>query len=330
MLVASDFGGRARPFVNIVLLFTLIPTILGAWMSGSRGALRWAGFAILVNFVIEGVWLVLGRTAPANESSSHWFTFGGFLAQSIVMVMVCYFVGVLADRQRTEHAQLEHANTLLIEQTHMREQLAASQERMRLSRDLHDTVAHTLAALSVQMNAVSAVLEGEQPTIAVRRELDVARTLVKEGLENTRRAITDLRVNQVADFGLSGALQKQTEALAQRTGIEATFERLGPEPTLSDDVADTIFRIAQEALNNVEMHAAAQRVVVVLDHHVTKPRKVMLTIQDDGRGFDVDEILDTERFGLRGMRERAQLIGAHLRVDSQSHTGTKVILDLKL
>ena len=140
----------------------------------------------------------------------------------------------------------------------MRELLAGSQERMRLSRDLHDTVAHTLAALSVQLNAVGAVMAGDQPD--AKRELNKARTLVKEGLNSTRHAISDLRANQVADFGLNGALQKLTEAFTERTAVPVNTQLQGEPDQLSPEVANTIYRIAQEALNNIERHAQASQV----------------------------------------------------------------------
>jgi signal transduction histidine kinase len=240
-------------------------------------------------------------------------------------------VASLADQQRREHAQLEEASKALAQQAHVREQLAASRERMNLSRDLHDTVAHTLAALSVQVNAVGAVMDGEQT--AARRELDVARDLVKTGLENTRRAISGLRSAEVENFGLGGALQRQAESLSQRTSIQAQFEMDCHEPALSDEAANALFRIAQEALNNVERHSQAQHAWVKLA--CGEREQAVLTIRDDGVGFDVSDLdddnddRDADRFGLRGMRERAELIGAHLRLDSGVGRGTTVTVNMK-
>lgn len=312
-------SGRSYP-----LLFILIPTVLGAWMSGGRGALRWAGFAILINFL--GLTLLLTDAALSGEilnaASVPFNDFGLFLAQSLVIAIVCYFVGSLADRQRAEHAELEKASRLLAEQSFVREQLAVTRERMSLSRDLHDTVAHTLAALSVQMNAVAAVLDGPQP--AARREVERARVLVKDGLESTRQAISGMRNNQVADLGLRAALEGQAEALAQRTDLQVVFECSGPEFDLTDEVSNTLFRIGQESLNNVERHSQAQTVHVNLRYADDAPRTVTLMVRDDGTGFDADAILDQDRFGLLGMRERAALIDAHLRVDSAVGQGTSV------
>jgi signal transduction histidine kinase len=330
-----------RRVLGAPLVFVLVPTVLGAWVDGRKGWFRWAGAAVLINLVSVGIVLAfdtLGPTlntatdsAPIAISFRRQIEIGDFMAQSLVVIVVCYFVASLADQQRREHAQLEEASKALAQQAHVREQLAASRERMNLSRDLHDTVAHTLAALSVQVNAIGAVMAGEQA--AARRELNVARELVKDGLENTRRAISGLRSAEVETFGLSGALQKQVEALAQRTSIQAQFEMDCREPTLSDEAANTLFRIAQEALNNVERHAQAQHAWVKLA--CGEREQAVLTIRDDGVGFDVSDLdddsddRDADRYGLRGMRERAELIGAHLRLDSVVGRGTTVTVSMK-
>ncbi|NJM40433.1 MAG: sensor histidine kinase [Anaerolineae bacterium] len=326
-----------RRVLGAPLVFVLVPTVLGAWVDGRKGWFRWAGAAVLINLISVGIVLTIDALSPLTSSATTTMTtisfrrqieIGDFMAQSLVVIVVCYFVASLADQQRREHAQLEEAGKALAQQAHVREQLAASRERMNLSRDLHDTVAHTLAALSVQVNAIGAVIDGEQA--AARRELNVARELVKDGLENTRRAISGLRAAEVENFGLGGALQRQAEALSQRTGIRARFEMACQEPALSDEAANAMFRIAQEALNNVERHSQAQHAWVQLNcgehDHAT------LTIRDDGVGFNIAELEDDgddDRFGLRGMRERAELIGAHLRLDSAAGQGTTVTVSMR-
>ncbi|HEY3341115.1 MAG TPA: sensor histidine kinase, partial [Anaerolineae bacterium] len=235
------------------------------------------------------------------------------------------FVGALADQQRSEQAQLEAANRQLAEQTHVREHLAATRERVRLARDLHDTLIHTLAGLAVQINAITTLADGDKPTL--KRELAFASDMVQDGLNNTRAAIGDLRANVVADLGLSGALQRQVDLVAQRCSTEITFRQNGSEPELSDEAGDTLFRIVQEALSNVERHAQAQHASVTLLNLQDASPQISIIIQDDGIGFEPAD-LDDQRFGLRGMNERAEQIGARLRVDSKAGTGTKVTISL--
>jgi signal transduction histidine kinase len=192
---------------------------------------------------------------------------------------------------------------------------------VRLARDLHDTLAHTLAGLAIQINAVGALIKGDQPE--VRRELAYAREMVEEGLVNTRQAIGDLRANAAAELGLAEALRRQAEMASQRSGIQATFEECGEALELSEETADTLVRIAQEALVNVERHARAQHAAVRLRWEPGDPPAAVLSIQDDGIGFDAADLAD-QRFGLQGMRERAELIGGHLRLDSVAGEGTQV------
>lgn len=303
--------------LNVPQLFITIPALLGAWMSGRRGAMRWALFTVVMSLLGS-----LSLSPP--EFTEFRLNLGVLGAQGVVVFVTCYFVASLADQQRAEQAQLQTANRRLAEQALVREQLAASRERVRLARDLHDTLAHTLAGLVVQSQVVDTLM-ADDPA-AARRELARVQEVAKRGLEETRAAINDLRANIVEDLGLSSALNRQLEIIAQRNNYEAHFQQEGSEPQLDSNVAQTLFRIAQEALNNVERHARATHVNLTLTN--ASESGVSIRVQDDGVGFDVS-MLDNEWFGLRGMRERAEMIGAHLRVDSSAGKGTIVTVTLR-
>jgi signal transduction histidine kinase len=310
------------------LAFCFIPSVLGAWIDGKRGALRWAAFAVFATMLggLSFLPLLLSPlTSPSTTLRLSQVNGGEFVALSAVFLLTCYFVGALADQQRTEQAQLEAANRQLAEQTHVREHLAATRERVRLARDLHDTLIHTLAGLAVQINAITTLADGDKPTL--KRELAFASDMVQDGLNNTRAAIADLRANVVADLGLSGALQRQVDLVAQRCNTEIAFQQIGSEPELSDEAGDTLFRIAQEALSNIESHAQAQHASVILQNGPDESSPLSIVIQDDGIGFEPED-LDDQRFGLRGMQERAEQIGARLRVDSKVGRGTRVTVTL--
>lgn len=310
------------------LAFCFIPSVLGAWIDGKRGALRWAGFAVVATLFggLSFLPLLLSPiTSPSTTLRLSQMNGGEFVALSAVFLLTCYFVGALADQQRSEQAQLEVANRQLAEQTHVREHLAVTRERVRLARDLHDTLIHTLAGLAVQINAITTLADGDKPTL--KRELAFASDMVQDGLNNTRAAIADLRANVVADLGLCGALQRQVDLVAQRCNTQITFQQIGSEPELSDEAGDTLFRIAQEALSNIESHAQAQHASVKLLNVTDPTPQVTIIIQDDGIGFEPAD-LDDQRFGLRGMQERAEQISAHLRVDSKVGQGTRVTVAL--
>jgi signal transduction histidine kinase len=335
MILGMAFGGRVPPepgtrpegqpefpWMNALLMrgalasafFYAIPTMLGAWIGGRRSVLRWTIFAVLCSFIADLI-------AIAPNWNAIPFIAGTALSQAVVVAILAFFVASLADQLRREQAQLRLANEQLAEQARVREQLATTRERVRLSRDLHDTLAHTLAGLVVQMNAIDTLMEVDPP--AARAELNKAQVTAKRGLEETRAAISDLRANIVEELGLSGALQRQSDVLQQRTSATVIFESCGKEPQLSKEQAETLFRIAQEAMNNIERHAQAKQVHVKLD----TCEGMAVSIKDDGIGFDADAMED-DRFGLRGMRERAELIGAHLRVDSTAGHGTSVTVSL--
>jgi signal transduction histidine kinase len=309
LLLRNTFGSA---------LFAAIPAMLGSWVGGRRSVPAWTAFTVFANFLSDALML-------APNWSGLRFIVGPTLSLAVVVGILSYFVGSLADKMREEQDQLARANRQLQEQGHVREQLAGSRERVRLSRELHDTLAHTLAGLIVQLKAIGTLMD-RQPE-AAKRELRKAEDAAKTGLDETRAAISDLRANMVRDLGLNGALQRQVELVNERGVTRASYERVGEEPTLNDEEAEGLFRIAQEALYNVERHANATTVRVTLDAAANEPRLVSLSIADDGAGFDTST-LDDGRFGLRGMRERAELIGAHLRVDSAPGRGTRVSVTL--
>jgi signal transduction histidine kinase len=309
LLLRNTFGSA---------LFAAIPAMLGAWVGGRRSVPAWTALTVIANFMSDAIML-------APNWSALRFVIGPTLSLVVVVGILSYFVGSLADKMRAEQEQLAHANRQLEEQAHVREQLAGSRERVRLSREMHDTLAHTLAGLIVQLKAIGTLMD-RQPD-AARRELHKAEAVAKAGLDETRAAISDLRANMARDLGLDAALQRQVDLLNERSETRATYQRIGDEPSLSDEEAEGLFRITQEALNNVQRHANAAHATVTLDTSGDEPRLVALSIQDDGEGFDA-QALDDSRFGLRGMRERADLIGAHLRVDSAPGKGTRVSVTL--
>ncbi len=308
--------------VSVLLLFALLPAVIGAWLGGKREAIGWA--LIATTFSVASAILIWSITPLELRSDDRvadavvWM-----LGQCLVISMVCYFVGALADWQRDEHAQVEQANArladanrLLAQQTQVREQLAASRERVQLARDLHDTLAHTLAGLTVQLDAVMAIVGKQADEAVVKSELARASRLAHDGLDTARNAITGLRVDVVSELGLGGAIRQRLKVMEQRVGAQTELLIQGGEPTFDTPGALSLYGIAQEALNNVERHANAQHVHAVLTPY-------SLTIGDDGIGFD-GTVPDAGRYGMRGMRERAAAIGARLRVHSRAGIGTTV------
>jgi signal transduction histidine kinase len=295
--------------------FLLIPLVLLAWGYGRRGALLGSTWAAILHLGL-GLW-----------ASRQGDLLGLFLAQAFMRIALLYLVpfivSVLAERERQQHALLETAHQRLRRHTATVEQLAISRERNRLARDLHDTLAHSLSALTVQLEALRSLLthDPEAAQCAVDDILHIAR----DGLQDSRRAILALRTDPVETLGLAGALKDMLHGFQVRTGVEANLIVAGDKADLTVEEAQTLYRIAEEGLTNIERHAAAQRTVVRL---ACGTDRVDLVLQDDGLGFDPARV-DPNRYGLTGMRERAAMIGASLQVNSHPGGGTEIWCSLE-
>jgi signal transduction histidine kinase len=196
--------------------------------------------------------------------------------------------------------------------------LAISRERNRMARDLHDTLAHSLSALIVQLEALRALLANDP--VRAEEMVDDLSVLARRGLEESRQAIQALRRDPVEVLGLEGALRDMLQSLQIRSGIQATLSVAGEAQDLTAEENRTLYLVAEEALTNVERHASAGNVIARLGFGLDR---VDLVIEDDGTGFDPHTV-GVDRYGLTGMVERANMIGATLEVDSQPGKGTRV------
>jgi two-component system sensor histidine kinase DesK len=190
--------------------------------------------------------------------------------------------------------------------------LAATAERERIGRDLHDLLGHTLSLVALKADLAGRLVDRDP--LAARREIDEVARVSRDALAQVRRAVTGIRAAELAAELASAHLLLETDGIL----LTYTLPELPIPPEL-----ETVFALAlREAVTNIQRHARAQRVKVELgqegDHAV-------LQISDDGRGGDI-----APGNGLRGMRERVQALGGELRVDSRRGQGTKVQVRLPL
>ncbi len=211
---------------------------------------------------------------------------------------------------------------------------AVTRERLRLARDLHDTLAHSLMALLTQIRMVRK-LRTRWSEHELEAELAQAQEVAASGLTEARAAIAQMRHNGVRDTGLGPALQELLTHFCERTGVAATLQADPDAAGLADERAETVFRIAEEALHNVERHAHAHLLTLRLGAAPAPTRsppgadavpRVRMEITDDGVGFDPAQ-RKPGHYGLRGIEEQAALIGAHLEVSSQVGQGTRVVAE---
>lgn len=202
---------------------------------------------------------------------------------------------------------------------------AMVRERLKIARDLHDTLAHSMMAILSEIRFLRK-LQVRDPS-AVIEELARAETLAHEGLQEARAAITQMRGTAVRETGLGPALANAVERFTNLTGLSCEFVADVDAAGFGDERAEALVRMTQEALRNIERHARATRVIVRL-RSIAKDT-LELRIEDDGIGFDPFEV-SPGHYGLVGLREQAHLIGAELRIDSKPNRGTNVLVSLHL
>ena len=202
---------------------------------------------------------------------------------------------------------------------------AQTEERNRLAREIHDTIAQDLSAIAFQLEAAEAILAGQGEPERARRSVSAALDLARKGLEETRRSVLDLRAAPLEGRTLPAALSALATEGDAGSAPAVVFETTGVTP-LPPAVEVGLYRIAQEALQNALRHAAASRVTLRLE---TSPDNVRLTVEDDGRGFAVEDAT-ASRFGLVGMRERTRLLGGTFQVESSPGAGTRITAEVPL
>jgi signal transduction histidine kinase len=245
------------------------------------------------------------------------------LIQTVIFLVIGFSISFLMGQLRAQRQSLEEANMRLTHYASTLEQLTTSRERNRLALELHDTLAHTLSGLSVQMETAKAYWDVDPPM--ARTILDKSLEAARSGLEETRRALKALRAGPLDDLGLALAITSLAKDVALRASLTLELSVTDKLPSLSPDIEQGIYRIAQEALANVVKHASAKKLAVEL---TVRDGKVILTVCDDGVGFDAGKENGTGHFGLTGMRERAHLAGGELDVTSGPGRGTTVRLTI--
>ncbi len=239
----------------------------------------------------------------------------------------------LEARVREHSLELERLNEELRRKEMVRGQLleklitAQEEERRRIARDLHDQLGATLSGLTLSIEAVGQSLPA--PVEVLKERWHRAKTLATRALEDTHNLILGLRPVSLDDLGLVAAIRADADEHLQPSGIEVQVNVNGAPRRLAPELELTLFRIIQEAINNIAKHARAQHVNIAFDFQDSVAR---VTIEDDGQGFDTRAVSrsqdKTRGLGLLGMEERAQLAGGSFHLESQPGRGTRVVLTI--
>jgi signal transduction histidine kinase len=277
-------------------------------------------------------WLVYGGLVaiivlPTGVRHGNWT---GALLDGVMGSAAVFFVAVFAQlrlneqkaRQRAEKltAELEEANIQLAAYATQAEELAMTQERNRLAREIHDNLGHYLTIVNVQIEAAKVVMDSD-PDRALDA-LDKAQELTQKGLARVRESVAALRESPVSSRPLSEAIASLVDE-TRSTGIVTEFEVSGEPQPLDNKSALALYRTAQEGLTNVRKHARASRVDVLLNY---LPNEVRLEVRDNGVGAEET----TGGFGLLGIRERMHLLGGSVEISTGPGSGFRLTATLPL
>jgi len=328
LLIGYYWWPSENPLQTPFVIFLFVMLVLVAWQYPFRYVL-----AYVLGLTLYQYWLASPVTGLPRSVDVSWL-----VLQGAMMLLVGYVIVQLVSIQREQQAALADAyeqqaaaNARLKQYAATVEELTISRERNRLARELHDTLAHSLSAITVQLEAIRALWQVNPE--AAWEHLEHADQTARTGLTEARRALRALRASPLQDLGLILALQDLAETAAERVGAGLVLhlpERLRGRP--SPTVEQGVYRVAQEALENIVRHAEARSITVRL-HQVGGV--LTLRIEDDGRGLvsippQPAEAGQADRLGIQGMEERANLIGGRLQIESQAGQGTWVELTVPL
>jgi signal transduction histidine kinase len=204
---------------------------------------------------------------------------------------------------------------------------AVLEERNRMAREIHDTLAQGFVGIGLQLQAVDKALT-DSPA-AVRQHLGLAQSMVSHSLVEARRSIWDLRAQQLETKDLAASLGETAQRMTEGTGVKAEVRVAGEARRLAPQIENNALRIGQECLTNALKHSGAQHIVIDLKF---EPDFFGLNVRDDGCGFDTEGVLATAdgHFGLLGIRERVEHMGGRLTLKSAPGEGTEIGVSIPL
>jgi two-component system sensor histidine kinase DegS len=199
---------------------------------------------------------------------------------------------------------------------------AQEEERRRVAREIHDGPAQLMANIVLRAEFCERLLDKD--IVLAKREIGQLKELVRNSLKDVRKIIYDLRPMALDDLGLVPALNRYIEEFKERFDMIVNFQPSETKLRLPNTIEVTIFRVIQEALQNVHKHSGAEEVVIKLQITETE---VSLSIMDNGQGFNVNEVFadnDRDGYGLLGMKERVDLLHGQFNIDSELGKGTEI------
>jgi signal transduction histidine kinase len=306
ILAAIAFG----LYGGIGQLFSSPSIIFPSSYLNSQVFLQWFGFPVqvfrAVDAIIAAIFITRSLRAFEVESNQR--------------------IEELRQTQVAEQRRLEALKAELLHRT----VIAQESERQRIARELHDETGQTLTALGMGLRGMSETISTNRS-----RAIEQANQLEKlavDGVEELQRMVSGLHPPQLDDLGLLAAIRWYANDISIHAGIPINIINHGSKPKLNSDVRAVVFRIAQEAINNVVRHANASKIDIQLDY---TEDNVYLRVEDNGQGFNTDDVLEKKpgkptAWGLLGMSERASLVGGSCSIYSHPGKGTLIEVNVPI
>lgn len=324
------------------------------------GSFSWSFYIVFgLSFALFSSWLLVSMvsivylTLCAYQGLLSWPFTGDHLSglfgigiSFVSITVMCMFVQHLISERFERNSlllQLSQANTEL-EEAHRRlaesaaqeQELAVLRERTRLAREMHDTLGHSLVLVSIKLEAAQRLREHDPERC--ERELESTKEIVRDSMKELRASIANLRSPALEQEPANRALSRYAREMAQRTGLRVTYDLHPDIEGLPEQVEETLWKVGQEALTNVEKHAHAQNVLL---HISRQGSQIFMRIQDDGVGLPRELQQQHENgqstctspeghYGLSGMLERVESMSGHLHLHPAKEHGTIIEVELPL
>lgn len=302
-----EFAANSRGFPLLVAAL-----VVTAWFYRLKAAFLYALLTVGLDFSMN--YLI---NQQLGESTSLFLS--NIDIRIGTFIVAGFLISKIAEHVDNNAQELMDANSQLVHYSDTLEDLAVNRERSRMARELHDTLAHSLTAITIQLEATKVLMERkpEQAGTSLQNALDTARS----GLKETRAALAALRPSALENRSLKQAIQSLADHIPQ--SIDHHVDAPESLPQLSDQTEHAVFRIMQEAIHNAVKHANAKQIDITIQQ---TENQFIFSVTDNGKGFDTQQ--PSQGYGLLGMKERAALAGLSLQLDSNISHGTRLILSL--
>lgn len=293
------------------------------FISDAREVLDWSPPVELASFLcwlaipLQSMGTSLGMVVIAHTTPNCYTRYQIGLAEAVIKQAVVALQNAwLFEQVRAGRERLQQLSRHLVE--------IQENERKYIARELHDETSQSLTSLKMGLQVIEKKAAGHPELMEQVADL---KELADETLESLHHLAVNLRPASLDHLGLVDALTGLIESTRQRSGMTAHFKSMGQtqDASLTEEMESSIYRIVQESLTNVVRHAHARHVDVILEW---QSDKIMIIVEDDGVGIDMQKVRETGHLGLIGMQERAEMLGGKLLVDSTPQAGTTLVVEI--